>query len=45
MCSCRRISRGHAIRDASDAPAGAVSATAPPFDVDALDEVFRYARE
>jgi mannose-6-phosphate isomerase-like protein (cupin superfamily) len=36
---------GHAIRNTSDAPLVFVSATCPPFDVDALDEVFRYRRE
>lgn len=33
---------GHAIRNAGDGPLVFVSATSPPFDVDALPEAFRY---
>jgi mannose-6-phosphate isomerase-like protein (cupin superfamily) len=33
---------GHAIRNAGDAPLVFVSVTSPPFDIDALPEVFRY---
>lgn len=33
---------GHAIRNTRDAPLVFVSVTSPPFDVDALDDVFKY---